>query len=61
MLTGDAKWYDAVQRVTGVLAAQQDSDRLPGLWPSTRPDKPQVRTAQEPQQGPDVAAAKPVN
>lgn len=28
MLKGDAKWYDAVQRVTGVLAAQQDSDRL---------------------------------
>jgi mannosyl-oligosaccharide alpha-1,2-mannosidase len=33
MLTGDAKWFDAVQRVMDELAAQQDSGRLPGLWP----------------------------
>ncbi|KXX77125.1 Endoplasmic reticulum mannosyl-oligosaccharide 1,2-alpha-mannosidase [Madurella mycetomatis] len=33
MLTGDAKWFDAVQRVTDEMAAQQDSTALPGLWP----------------------------
>jgi len=32
MLTGDAKWFDAVQRVTGELAAHQNSGRAPGLW-----------------------------
>ncbi|KAK4242238.1 endoplasmic reticulum mannosyl-oligosaccharide 1,2-alpha-mannosidase [Achaetomium macrosporum] len=33
MLTGDAKWFDAVQRITDEMAAQQDSTALPGLWP----------------------------
>ena len=31
MLTGDAKWFDAVQRITDEMAAQQDSTALPGL------------------------------
>ncbi|GAB1319029.1 alpha-1,2-Mannosidase [Madurella fahalii] len=33
MLTGDAKWFDAVQRIADEMAAQQDSTALPGLWP----------------------------
>ncbi|OAL52242.1 alpha-mannosidase IC [Pyrenochaeta sp. DS3sAY3a] len=33
-LTGDMKYYDAVVRVTNVLAAQQYSTRIPGLWPT---------------------------
>ncbi len=33
LLTGDAKWFDAVQRVMEELAAQQGSGRVPGLWP----------------------------
>jgi mannosyl-oligosaccharide alpha-1,2-mannosidase len=33
LLTGDAKWFDAVQRITDEMAAQQDSTALPGLWP----------------------------
>ncbi|KAM0328055.1 hypothetical protein ACHAQA_005457 [Verticillium albo-atrum] len=33
MLTGDAKWFDAVQRITEEMAAQQDLTALPGLWP----------------------------
>jgi mannosyl-oligosaccharide alpha-1,2-mannosidase len=33
MLTGDAKWFDAVQRIADAMAAQQDSTALPGLWP----------------------------
>ncbi|KAL2176967.1 glycoside hydrolase family 47 protein [Thermothelomyces heterothallicus CBS 202.75] len=33
MLTGDPKWFDAVQRVADAMAAQQDSTALPGLWP----------------------------
>ncbi|KOS22523.1 Endoplasmic reticulum mannosyl-oligosaccharide 1 [Escovopsis weberi] len=33
LLTGDPKWFDAVQRITDLLAAQQDSTLLPGLWP----------------------------
>ncbi|KAL2164813.1 hypothetical protein VTH06DRAFT_109 [Thermothelomyces fergusii] len=33
VLTGDPKWFDAVQRVAEAMAAQQDSTALPGLWP----------------------------
>ncbi|KAK5996159.1 putative mannosyl-oligosaccharide alpha-1,2-mannosidase [Cladobotryum mycophilum] len=33
LLTGDPKWFDAVQRITDLMAAQQDSTSLPGLWP----------------------------
>ncbi|KAK4118178.1 glycoside hydrolase family 47 protein [Parathielavia appendiculata] len=33
MLTGDPKWYDAVQRITELLQKQQQSTRLPGMWP----------------------------
>ena len=32
-LTGDPKWFDAVQAITENLVAQQDSTELPGLWP----------------------------
>ncbi|KAL2257934.1 hypothetical protein VTK26DRAFT_8945 [Humicola hyalothermophila] len=35
LLTGDAKWFDAVQRITDEMAAQQDSTNLPGLFPLT--------------------------
>ncbi|KAL2153523.1 hypothetical protein VTH82DRAFT_4678 [Thermothelomyces myriococcoides] len=33
MLTGDPKWFDAVQRIADEMAAQQDSTAIPGLWP----------------------------
>ncbi|RFU76344.1 class i alpha-mannosidase [Trichoderma arundinaceum] len=33
MITGDPKWFDAVQRIMDGMAAQQDSTALPGLWP----------------------------
>jgi mannosyl-oligosaccharide alpha-1,2-mannosidase len=32
-LTGDPKWYDAVNRVTRLLSEQQDKTALPGMWP----------------------------
>lgn len=32
-LTGDPKWFDAVQGITETLAAQQDTTEIPGLWP----------------------------
>lgn len=32
-LTGDERYYDAVTRVTTVLAEQQNSTKIPGLWP----------------------------
>lgn len=32
-LTGDMRYYDAVVRVTTVLAEQQNSTKIPGLWP----------------------------
>ncbi|KAJ9221987.1 CAZyme family GH47 [Paecilomyces variotii] len=32
-LTGDPKFFDAVQRVTNVLEDHQKTTRLPGLWP----------------------------
>jgi len=33
-LTGDPKYYDAVQRITDVLEKNQLKTRLPGLWPT---------------------------
>ncbi|KAL2267153.1 hypothetical protein VTJ83DRAFT_4430 [Remersonia thermophila] len=33
MLTGEPKWFDAVQRIAEAMAAQQDDTSLPGLWP----------------------------
>jgi len=33
ILTGDPKWYDAVDRITRLLAAQQSKTHLPGMWP----------------------------
>lgn len=33
ILTGDAKWFDATERVTDVLRAEQGSTQLPGMWP----------------------------
>ncbi|MCJ1445985.1 MAG: phosphatidylinositol-3,5-bisphosphate 5-phosphatase [Stictis urceolatum] len=32
-LTGDPKYFDAIQRITDVFDEQQDSTALPGLWP----------------------------
>ncbi|KAF1952451.1 alpha-mannosidase IC [Byssothecium circinans] len=32
-LTGDMRYYDAVTRITDVLDTQQNSTKLPGLWP----------------------------
>ena len=32
-LTGDPKYYDSVRRVTNALEAQQNSTKIPGLWP----------------------------
>jgi mannosyl-oligosaccharide alpha-1,2-mannosidase len=32
-ITGDPKWYDAITRVTQVFEKQQDSTKLPGMWP----------------------------
>lgn len=34
-LTGNAKWYDAVARITDLMEAQQHLTNVPGLWPST--------------------------
>ncbi|PSR80973.1 family 47 glycoside hydrolase [Coniella lustricola] len=33
LLTGDPKWFDAVQRIADLMAAQQDSTQLAGMWP----------------------------
>ncbi|KAK2593628.1 hypothetical protein QQS21_008676 [Conoideocrella luteorostrata] len=41
-LTGDAKWYDAIKRITDVLADQQSSTELPGLWPLVVNTKDQI-------------------
>jgi mannosyl-oligosaccharide alpha-1,2-mannosidase len=32
-LTGDAKYFDAVQRVTNLLSKHQDRTKVPGLFP----------------------------
>lgn len=32
-LTGDARYYDAVQRISDHFEKQQDYTKLPGLWP----------------------------
>ncbi|KAF1812520.1 class I alpha-mannosidase [Eremomyces bilateralis CBS 781.70] len=32
-LTGEPKYYDAVQRITDALAEQQNDTHIPGLWP----------------------------
>lgn len=32
-LTGDMKYYDAVQRISDEFAKGQDSTKLPGMWP----------------------------
>lgn len=32
-LTGDMRWFDAVQRITDLMDEQQDQTVLPGLWP----------------------------
>jgi mannosyl-oligosaccharide alpha-1,2-mannosidase len=34
-VTGDPKFYDAIQRITDRLEKAQDSTNLPGLWPLT--------------------------
>jgi mannosyl-oligosaccharide alpha-1,2-mannosidase len=32
-ITGDPKYFDAVQRVTDILELSQDKTRIPGIWP----------------------------
>ncbi|KAH8846867.1 hypothetical protein MCOR03_002956 [Pyricularia oryzae] len=32
-ITGNPKYFDAVQRIMDLLAKQQDDTRLPGMWP----------------------------
>lgn len=32
-LTGDQKFYDAINRITNVLRENQNNTRLPGMWP----------------------------
>ncbi|KAF2763517.1 seven-hairpin glycosidase [Pseudovirgaria hyperparasitica] len=32
-LTGDLRYYDAIQRITDVLEKNQNSTKLPGMWP----------------------------
>ena len=34
-LTKDPKYFDAVQRITNHFLAQQNSTKLPGMWPVT--------------------------
>jgi len=34
-LTGDPKFFDAIQRITDVLQVAQPNTSLPGLWPTT--------------------------
>lgn len=34
-LTGEPKFYDAVQRIANELDMQQNLTRLPGMWPMT--------------------------
>lgn len=33
-LTGDTKWFDAVDRITDLLYKGQDETKVPGLWPT---------------------------
>ena len=33
-LTGDSKWYNAIAHVTDLLQSQQNSTKIPGLWPT---------------------------
>ncbi|KAI1331025.1 glycoside hydrolase [Xylariaceae sp. FL0255] len=33
LLTGDPKWFDAVQRITDEMQRQQAMTQIPGLWP----------------------------
>ncbi|KAK6849186.1 hypothetical protein PG995_013019 [Apiospora arundinis] len=32
-VTGDPKWFDATERIAGVLKAEQSKTKLPGMWP----------------------------
>jgi mannosyl-oligosaccharide alpha-1,2-mannosidase len=32
-LTGETKYFDAVQRISNGLEEQQNSTHIPGLWP----------------------------
>jgi mannosyl-oligosaccharide alpha-1,2-mannosidase len=32
-LTGDPKFYDAIQRIYDVFQSQQPKTKLPGMWP----------------------------
>ncbi|KAF1930161.1 glycoside hydrolase family 47 protein [Didymella exigua CBS 183.55] len=44
-LTGDMRYYDAVTRITAVLAEQQNSTKISGLWPvGVNVQKPDLTT-----------------
>jgi mannosyl-oligosaccharide alpha-1,2-mannosidase len=32
-ITGDAKYFDAIQRITNAIEKGQQTTRLPGMWP----------------------------
>lgn len=32
-LTGDPRYYDAIQRIMNIFDTQQDWTKLPGMWP----------------------------
>lgn len=32
-LTGDSRWFDAVQRIADVMEREQSETKIPGLWP----------------------------
>ena len=32
-LTGDSRWFDAIQRITHIFDDQQERTKLPGMWP----------------------------
>lgn len=42
ILTGDPKWFDAVQRITDLFNKQQMTTSLPGMWPLVVNPKDQV-------------------
>jgi mannosyl-oligosaccharide alpha-1,2-mannosidase len=56
ILTGDPKYFDASERITEHLAAQQDSTQLPGMWPLVVDTKNLVFNA-----GPDFSMNGPAD
>ena len=44
-LTGDAKWYDAIARITDLFDHQQNDTKLPGMWPVVINPKDEIFTS----------------